>query len=143
MFTEAQILAFFNYIYQRELIRQSKSNLDPWPWTDDPILQKYKFTNVKRRNDRTTQHFIKIYNAHLGSDPAVALYNCGVFRYFGTMEWANEFGWSDKHRGAEMKARAAEMLKAGHKVFTGAYVITNSGRTGPKHHVVEEYLRAL
>ena len=26
----------------------------PWPWTDDPILQAYRFCNVRRRHDRTS-----------------------------------------------------------------------------------------
>ena len=29
------------------------------PWVDDPILQKYKFTNIYRVNDRVSQYLIK------------------------------------------------------------------------------------
>lgn len=31
---------------------------DKWPWTDDPILQMYKFCNVYRASDRVSQYMI-------------------------------------------------------------------------------------
>lgn len=42
-----------NRIYKRRFIDvQSK------PWTEDDILQKYRFTNIKRTNDRETIHLL-------------------------------------------------------------------------------------
>ena len=32
---------------------------NPYPWTDDQIIQKYKFTNVYRASDRVSQYLIK------------------------------------------------------------------------------------
>jgi len=32
---------------------------DPWPWTDDPILQQFKFCNVFRAADRISQYLIR------------------------------------------------------------------------------------
>lgn len=46
------------FIYERESIRDHKDNGDPKPWTDDPILQKYKFTNIWRQDDRVTKIII-------------------------------------------------------------------------------------
>ena len=44
---------FFNRLYERES-----------PWTDDEIIQKYKFTNAYRASDRVSQFLIRnvIYN---------------------------------------------------------------------------------
>ena len=46
-------------IWEREAIRLAKENGHPAPWTADPVLQKYKFTNIRRRDDRGSQWVIK------------------------------------------------------------------------------------
>ena len=38
----------------REQIRLAKAAGAPWPWSDDDVLNRHKFTNVKREHDRTT-----------------------------------------------------------------------------------------
>ena len=48
---------YFNFLNERHLIYLRKSRGEEYPWTPDPILQKYKFTNVFRENDRTTVWF--------------------------------------------------------------------------------------
>lgn len=46
--------AFFAYARERHSIYLRRLNGQLAPWTDDPILQKYRFTNVYRELDRTT-----------------------------------------------------------------------------------------
>jgi len=45
----------------------SKYNNEEYPWTDDSILQKHKFTNVYRSCDRVSQYLIRnvIYNENI------------------------------------------------------------------------------
>jgi len=51
------------WVAEREQIRQLKGVGVPAPWTQDPILQKYRFCNVRRRDDRMSQWLINnIYN---------------------------------------------------------------------------------
>jgi len=60
--SQCQIASWPGYLYfvaERERIRLFKDAGDVSPWTDDPILQKYKFTCVRRRDDRMTKWFIK------------------------------------------------------------------------------------
>lgn len=47
------------WITQRELIRHRKLAGEPRPWTDDPILREYRFCNVHREDDTTTQWIAK------------------------------------------------------------------------------------
>jgi len=47
---------FVWFIRERESIRKKKESGSPPPWTDDPFLQKYKFTNVWRQDDKTTKY---------------------------------------------------------------------------------------
>lgn len=43
------------FIWEREAIRIARENGHPAPWTNDPVLGKYKFTNVHRVDDRVSQ----------------------------------------------------------------------------------------
>lgn len=42
------------WIEEREKIRLAREDGMPWPWTDDPILQAYRFCNVYREDDAVT-----------------------------------------------------------------------------------------
>jgi hypothetical protein len=130
---------------ERELIRIKKEKGDPKPWTSDPILQQYKFTNVKREDDRTTRWMRQNWtNPNREAPLNVQLFNCALFRYFGTVEFAKEVGWQPTFDANHIKLTAAQMLHEGKKVFTGAYVITNGGIAAPKQHVVvDKYLAPL
>lgn len=51
---------FYWWIFERQEIWYKRFVLNlPAPWTEDPILAKYKFTNVYRELDRETQWLIK------------------------------------------------------------------------------------
>ena len=52
---EKMIERFFNWINERHMIYlRYKVDGDSWPWTEDKILQEYKFTNVFRELDTGT-----------------------------------------------------------------------------------------
>lgn len=135
----------FKYMNERELIRIKKERGDPKPWTTDPILSTFKFTNVKREDDRTTRWMRQNWTNPARGEPLnVQLFNCALFRYFGTAEFAQEVGYQFDFRPHLIKSLAEQMLKEGRKVFTGAYVITNGGIAKPKYQVVvDEYLTPL
>jgi hypothetical protein len=46
---------FIAFIVERERIRRYRERGDPRPWTNDPILATYRFTNVHREDDRVTR----------------------------------------------------------------------------------------
>ena len=81
----------------------------PWPWSGDDVLNRHKFTNVKREHDRVTAWLRAHWtSAHSDADAATVLFNCGVFRTFGTVAFAEALGWThslDEWDAA--KARAA------------------------------------
>jgi len=129
---------------ERESIRFLKEAGSPWPWTQDEILRTYKFTNVKREHDRTTRWMRDNWtkpNANRHS--AEILFNCALFRYFGTTEFAQAIGWQTEFGSAavrsDIKQIARERLSSKQRVFTGAYVITNQGLSLPKEEVVVDY----
>lgn len=135
---------FWSYIEERERIRLRKEAGEPRPWTKDPHLHVYKFTNVRRVHDRTTRELLPIYERHAPkSSDDVVLYNCGAYRFFGTAEMAHALGWMRQHRGDRVAALARQRLDAGERVFTGAYIISNNGIAAPKEDVVAKFLGGL
>lgn len=55
---------YWYFACERQNIFWKKLNGEEAPWTDDPILQNYKFCNSYRVNDRVSQYLLKnvIYN---------------------------------------------------------------------------------
>lgn len=61
---------------------------DPFPWSTDPILNQYKFTNAYRAADRVSQYLIKnvIYNQALPNSPKEILFRILLFKLFNKIE---------------------------------------------------------
>jgi len=131
---------FYDFMIARESLRLKKAKGDPFPWSDDEILNTYKFTNVKREHDRTTKWMRRYWtDPNNGRPSAEILFNCALFRYFGTAEFAEAIGWQtswEPHDQAHVKDTAEYRLRHKERVFTGAYVITNQGIAAPKQEVV-------
>lgn len=49
------------FVWEREVVRIAKlgGGLPREKWTNDPVLRKYKFTNIRRRDDRVSQWMIE------------------------------------------------------------------------------------
>jgi len=129
--------AFYTYMKKREQIRLNRLAGKPYPWTKDPVLQEFKFTNVKRLHDRTTQRYKEWYEDHWDSDPEVILLNCAIARYFGRAEFViDAVGWQHEFRPDYIKNVAKLWLRSGQQVFTGAYLVTNRGIKAPKEVLI-------
>lgn len=129
---------FYSFIIERESIRLRKAAGLPAPWTEDKILQEYKFTNVRRKHDKTTEKLVEMLYSKKGQTAPleVILLNCAISRYFGTWEFAEAIGWQDKFEPKFLIKIARTRLDKKARVFTGAYLITNVGIPGPKEEVV-------
>jgi alpha-glutamyl/putrescinyl thymine pyrophosphorylase clade 1 len=133
-----QIFQLCQYIKERESIRIKKEAGEPFPWTDDPILQTYKFTNVHRSDDRTTKEFKVLYNANYSK--LQNLYNASLYRYFGTPIFARTVGFQYEYSRVNIVNAAEKLQVEGVKIYTSAYVITNAGATGPKHEKIADFM---
>jgi hypothetical protein len=51
--------AYWHLAAERQRIFERRLAGDPGPWTDDPILARYKFTNPWRASDRVSQFLIR------------------------------------------------------------------------------------
>jgi len=128
------------YMNERESIRKAKEADRPKPWTSDPILQRNRFTNVLRADDRTTRWAIHNWYIPLGNYPKkMILINCALFRLFGLIETAEEIGYLTDLSPESLEAKRLQVwnrYSKGKKTFTSAYIITNGGAQMPKINYV-------
>ncbi len=140
--TDIRWREYFAYIKEREAIRTRREMGQDWPWTDDLILQEYKFTNVHREHDRTSRELIdRFYSPNESEARETILLNAVIYRWFGTWEFASALGWTNWHEydHEAIKMLAHWRMEHKYRVFTGAYVITNGGILGPKVDVIIDY----
>jgi len=63
--------AFFAFARARHQIFLDRNSGKPRPWTDDPILQQYRFTNVFREEDRTSlwfRHYVRCWLSKMSEE---------------------------------------------------------------------------
>jgi len=100
----------------------------PFPWTTDPILKKYKFTNAYRASDRVSQYLIRNVIYHGDNSTKEVFFRIMLFKLFNRIEtWKlleKKFGeityeeYSFK-RYDEILSRAI----GGGRIFSGAYIM--------------------
>jgi len=56
---EDPVQSFFDYCKKREAVRVKRELGETFPWSDDPILQKGRFLNVFREDDKVSKSIIK------------------------------------------------------------------------------------
>lgn len=118
----------FDYMKERESIRLRKEAGSPRPWTQDPILHEFSFTNVRRIHDRTTRSLLSLfYDPHTSTASAGdILFNCALARFFGRAEVVTHLGWQTDWQPEAVIAQARSWKGC---LFTSAYVITNNGQS--------------
>ena len=101
--------------------------MNPWPWTDDPILRVHKFTNVFRELDRGTVWCREWIREPYADDPEL-FFNIATYRRYNWIDTAAELGYihqydPDRYNGLMMRRQAR-----GEQIFTGAHMICGTIR---------------
>jgi len=108
-----QILKFFEFIYDRQLIYYKKEVLkQPSPWSDDKVFQLYKSCNVYRELDRGSKYIINtICKTGLSDD--TKLFNIIAYRFFNLDQTfdGRVFNTILFHRGFNFERLDAELTE--------------------------------
>jgi hypothetical protein len=128
-----------HWVSEREAIRLRKERGDAWPWTDDPILDRYRFCNVRREDDRVTIWIRDRVRRPYAGHPLLWLMLC-ICRYVNWPDtlgeliergaWPDFLGFDEHALCSALRDRRAR----GAKVYTGAYVIPPSSIPGSDKH---------
>jgi len=115
--------------------------LGPRPWTLDPILTAFKFTNVYRASDRVSQHMIREVAYQGEQTPPEVFFRVILFKLFNRIEtWellkasVGNISHSD-YRFDVYDSVLTGALEAGRKIYSAAYIMPSGGskNEGRKH----------
>lgn len=119
----------FYWACERMNIFWKKYKGEPAPWTEDPILGNFSFTNVYRCLDRVSQYLLKnvIYNGK-HYEPEDMFFRILLFKHFNSNEtWdalLKEFGDITYEVGLERIADFLDRyIEEGNTVYGSAYII--------------------
>lgn len=122
--TDAPEELFWYFISERHAVYINRMHEFPKPWTKDPILQTYKFTNVFRQLDRgtvwLTDNFIK---PHENDPHDLILANVAWYRMFNWTGTGELLGWRTSWPKAALTKKLVRAQKRGDQVFTGAHIV--------------------
>lgn len=79
---------YWEFAFLRQEVFFNRIEGNSFPWSDDEIISKYKFTNVYRAADRVSQYLIRsvIYNTELPSSSQEVLFRILLFKLFNKIE---------------------------------------------------------
>jgi hypothetical protein len=138
------------WIKERESIRLKKEAGKPKPWTDDEILQSYRFCNVRRMDDKVSQWLLhNWYEPHF--DHPNMLLACALARFINKPETLRALTHivfpQDRARTHWKPKRIVETLRSlkegGNTIFTSAYMVRGMGGVDKIDSVVNYYVQPL
>ena len=116
---------FFDYINERHSIYLKRQKRDPFPWTEDEILQTFSFCNVFRELDTVTiwirQNWRELYADHPNLPFAMSM-----ARQINLPDTLEELGFPEHWNPERIKAIMQGRMNRGEKVYTGAYMLTGT-----------------
>lgn len=133
--------AFWRFASERQLIYERRVCGIAPPWTCDPVLAAYRFTNVYRAADRVSQDLIRDVLDSGSYEPADEVLRIALFRFFNKPEtWQllrRELG--DLRCGSFDPADAERALASaradGATIYSAAYIVPPVPGFGSTKHV--------
>lgn len=147
--TTAVYDAYWRFASERQRIFFARVEGKRWPWTDDPVLREYKFTNAYRASDRVSQYLIKEVIYRGDASPEEVFFRTLLFKTFNRIEtWellGREFGeitfkeYSFKRFDAVLSAA----MERGERVYSAAYIMPSGGAKAPAGRKHSMHLRLI
>lgn len=116
------------WMTERQSIKTKKDRGDPPPWTLDPIIANFRFTNVRREDDRVTVWIRENIREPYADHPNLWFMLCigrwinwpnTLAELIAEGAWPDHAGFRPEHMTEVITARA----QRGEKCFTSAYII--------------------
>jgi alpha-glutamyl/putrescinyl thymine pyrophosphorylase clade 1 len=136
--------ALFDFIRERYAVRERREAGLPKPWTQDLILQNYRFCNVYREHDTVTQWIAENWRDPHKNDPDV-WFAMALARFVNWPDTLEGVGYPVPWDEAALDRfihTLSDRKEAGQKVWTGAYVI-HAVKGSKIGHVAYDILTAL
>lgn len=129
---------YWRFAVERQEIFFARAFGEPPPWTNDPILAEFKFTNAYRAADRVSQYLIRnvIYRCDLPDSIEEVFFRTILFKLFNKVEtWElleSECGpvtWSAYNFKQYSKVLSKAMSDA-RRIYSAAYIMPSARTFG-------------
>lgn len=137
------ILVF--WIKEREKIREEKERGNTKPWTQDEILQTYRFCNVRRMDDRVSKWLMDNWYAPHKHHPNM-IYAVGIARFVNypdTLEHLTDLVFARKISFEKIKTKLREVRDRVGKIFNSAYMVRGNNGVDKIESVIDYNVRNL
>jgi hypothetical protein len=129
---------YWRFAAERQRVFFGRLCGDTAPWTTDPILSTYKFTNAYRASDRASQYLIRnvIYRDDLPNSPNEIFFRVMIFKLFNKIEtWETLQGEIGPivYEGFKPNRYSATLTRsrsAGNAIYSAAYIMPSGPRAG-------------
>lgn len=121
-----EVLEIFKYYvaerYNMHLLKDIQGK--QFPWTQDIILSMYRFTNIRREQDKNSKYLLDMMKDHGNKMTPNMICNIILFRLFNKIETSQLLGdWVDFNNYDQEKVRQQlSNAPEGYRYFTNAYL---------------------
>jgi hypothetical protein len=126
--------SYWHLAAERQRIFFARLRGEPFPWSQDPILQAHKFTNAYRASDRVSQYLISEVIYKGSQSPEEVTFRTLLFKLFNRIEtWdrlsrhIGPLSWHEFRPDAYAAVLDAAMAE-GERVYSAAYIMPSGGR---------------
>ena len=112
---------FFYWMHERHAIYLKRKAGLSWPWSDDPILQTFKFTNVFRELDAGTVWCRENIRGPYTDHPEL-FFNIAVYRRHNLIATGEALGFIEHYNPIWAMEKMYERRAQGKAIFTGAHM---------------------
>ena len=129
--------SYWRFAAERQAVFFRRARGEIQPWTDNPVLSIYKFTNAYRASDRVSQYLIRhvIYRDDLPRSPREIFFRILLFKLFNKIEtWellertVGPITFED-YRFAAYDEVLARAMQAGRRIYSAAYIMPPGSRS--------------
>lgn len=129
--TTAVYDSYWRFAAERQRVFYRRILGTPWPWTENPVLAVYKFTNAYRASDRVSQYLIRrvIYRDDLPNSVNDVVFRILLFKLFNKIEtWERleralgPISFAD-YRFDRYDKVLSKAMDEGHRIYSAAYIM--------------------
>lgn len=129
--------SYWRFAAERQAVFFRRARGQIGPWTDNPVLGIYKFTNAYRAADRVSQYLIRhvIYRDDLPTSPREIFFRILLFKLFNKIETWELLERSlgpvtfEDYRFAAYDAVFSREMQAGRRIYSAAYIMPPGSRS--------------
>ena len=136
----------WKFAFDRHRIYLRRLAGEVYPWTKDPVLTAYKFTNAFRAADRVSQYLIELVYADPDASEDTLFLRTLLFKTFNKIDtWKRIVGNLGMPVAPEFDYEACGNLLDSCRrdrisIYSGAYIMPSGGRSGATKHRMHLHL---